>query len=132
MDMEANTLDEIKQALFEFIGEVDLLNIDQVWERISTYKKWRIQKPSEFAIQGRLIESGDKKMVDFSSINIPGVDTLSFSFQKTYPRNNKGMSESYAFYLKYPEKILVLVADTFKPLAKIVSMIDGSVTMSSL
>lgn len=124
-------LNNIKATLTEMLGSFDIMNEDEVWSKISLYKNWQMSKPSSFIIQGRTIAGVDKYIVEILSINIPRFDTLSFSFEKRFDITNpREINESYAFYLKYPEKLLIIVASTFAPLAKVINLVDGSVTMS--
>lgn len=118
---------QITASLIKMLGELDITNSDDVWDKISKYKKWDLPQPKNFIIQGRLVSGGDKQILEFESINILGIDTISFSFQDNIPGTN---NDSYALSIKYPEKILIIIADTFRPISKVVSLVDGSIIPS--
>lgn len=121
---------QITESLTKMLGPVDIVDPVDVWKKLLTYRGLDFPMPRTFRIQGRVISGIDRDMVEFVSIVTPRFETISLSFQSVYPKQTTKVDDSYSFDLKYPEKFLIIKADTMTPIAKIINLVDGSMAVS--
>ncbi len=121
---------QITESLEKMLGTVDLVDPPDVWKKLLTHRGLDFPMPRHFSIQGRVISGIDRDIIEFVWIAIPGSNSISLSFQTEFSKKTNKVDDSYSFDVKYPEKFLIIKADTMTPIAKVINLVDGSKALS--